>query len=90
MAPLAGKPPFATDEPDSYYESQPPTLRKARPPPPPNPNARTSAYNVYVYLFCPPAVAYHPSVMTIISLPETKGTPKEIASLVSAPSEWDF
>jgi hypothetical protein len=48
MPPLAGKPPFATDEPDSFYESQPRMLRKARPPPPPNPNARTSAYNVYV------------------------------------------
>ncbi|XP_006462527.1 hypothetical protein AGABI2DRAFT_193654 [Agaricus bisporus var. bisporus H97] len=47
MAPLAGKPPFATDEPDTFYESQPQAQRRARPPPPPNPNARTSAYNVY-------------------------------------------
>ncbi|KAF9046204.1 hypothetical protein BJ165DRAFT_1134679 [Panaeolus papilionaceus] len=48
MAPLAGKPPFATDEPDSYYESSSSSpQRRVRPPPPDNPNKRTSAYNVY-------------------------------------------
>ena len=45
MAPLAPKPPFATDEPDSYYASPQPRLRQ---PPPPDPNQRTSAYNLYV------------------------------------------
>ncbi|PPR02823.1 hypothetical protein CVT24_002236 [Panaeolus cyanescens] len=45
MAPLAGKPPFATDEPDSYYESSP--QPRTRPPPPDNPNKRSSAYDVY-------------------------------------------
>lgn len=47
MAPLAGKPPFATDEPDSFYESAPAPQRRVRQPAPPNPNDRTSAYNVY-------------------------------------------
>ena len=45
MAPLAPKPPFATDEPDSYYEQPQPRIRQ---PPPPDPNQRTSAYNLYV------------------------------------------
>lgn len=45
MAPLAGRPPFATDEPESFYESAPqPRLRQ---PSPSVPNQRTSAYNVY-------------------------------------------
>ncbi|KAG5649704.1 hypothetical protein H0H81_002431 [Sphagnurus paluster] len=44
--PLAGKPPFATDLPDSFYEQQPAQPRQ-RQQPPPNPNARTSAYDVY-------------------------------------------
>ncbi|KAF9452925.1 hypothetical protein P691DRAFT_621975, partial [Macrolepiota fuliginosa MF-IS2] len=43
---LAGKPPYATDEPDSFYETPAPQ-RRVRPPPPPNPNDRTSAYNLY-------------------------------------------
>ncbi|KAI0789612.1 hypothetical protein C8Q75DRAFT_806779 [Abortiporus biennis] len=45
--PLAGRPPFATDD-DSVYDQQPqqPT-RRLRQPPPPDPNARTSAYNMY-------------------------------------------
>ncbi|KZT28344.1 hypothetical protein NEOLEDRAFT_1058963 [Neolentinus lepideus HHB14362 ss-1] len=44
--PLAGRPPFATHEPDEYF-SQPEPQRRIRQPPPPDPNARTSAYNVY-------------------------------------------
>lgn len=44
--PLAGRPPFATDEPDSFYETPQPQ-RRIRQPAPPNPNARTSAYDVY-------------------------------------------
>ncbi|KAK7690318.1 hypothetical protein QCA50_006975 [Cerrena zonata] len=45
--PLAGRPPFATDD-DSVYNNQPQTpTRRMRQPPPPDPNARTSAYNVY-------------------------------------------
>ncbi|KXN81800.1 hypothetical protein AN958_03726 [Leucoagaricus sp. SymC.cos] len=47
MAPLAGKPPFATDEPDSFYESSPAPQRRIRQPAAPDPNSRTSAYNVY-------------------------------------------
>ncbi|KAF8895601.1 hypothetical protein BD779DRAFT_1668846 [Infundibulicybe gibba] len=46
MAPLAGKPPFATDEPDSFYESPAPQ-RRVRQQPPPDPNKRSSAYDVY-------------------------------------------
>ncbi|KAF6748524.1 hypothetical protein DFP72DRAFT_820107 [Ephemerocybe angulata] len=48
-APLAGKPPFATDEPDSLYDASPasPPKRRMAPPKPDNPNARSSAYNVY-------------------------------------------
>lgn len=47
--PLAGRPPFATDEPDSMYDQrQPEQTRRLRQQPPANPNARTSAYNVYV------------------------------------------
>ncbi|KJA20155.1 hypothetical protein HYPSUDRAFT_78460 [Hypholoma sublateritium FD-334 SS-4] len=46
MAPLAGKPPFATDEPDSYYEA-PKATPRLRQPKPADPNARTSAYDVY-------------------------------------------
>ena len=45
MAPLAPKPPFATDKPDSFYEQPQPRLRQ---PPPLDPNQRTSAYNLYV------------------------------------------
>lgn len=41
---LAGKPPFATDEPDSFYESKP----RLRQQPPPYPTQRSSAYDVYV------------------------------------------
>lgn len=47
MAPLAGKPPFATDEPDSYYEA-PKATPRLRQPKPADPNARTSAYDVCV------------------------------------------
>ncbi|KAI0712608.1 hypothetical protein C8Q76DRAFT_735352 [Earliella scabrosa] len=47
-APLAGRPPFATDYPDSYYEQrQTEHTRRIRQSPPPDPNARTSAYNMY-------------------------------------------
>ncbi|TFK73648.1 hypothetical protein BDN72DRAFT_761361 [Pluteus cervinus] len=44
---LAGKPPFATDEPDSYYESSSAPQRRVRQPRPEDPNKRTSAYDVY-------------------------------------------
>ncbi|KAH9179281.1 hypothetical protein EDB89DRAFT_1926333 [Lactarius sanguifluus] len=46
MAPLAGRPPFATDEPDSVYATSQPQARY-RQPPRHDPNARTSAYNHY-------------------------------------------
>ncbi|KAI9465451.1 hypothetical protein BJY52DRAFT_1244095 [Lactarius psammicola] len=46
MAPLAGRPPFATDEPDSVYATSQPQVRY-RQPPKDDPNARTSAYNHY-------------------------------------------
>ncbi|KAK7048551.1 hypothetical protein R3P38DRAFT_2505657 [Favolaschia claudopus] len=45
MAPLAGRPPFATDEPDTFYQTSPqPRLRAPQQQPPAN---RTSAYDVY-------------------------------------------
>ncbi|KAK0441545.1 hypothetical protein EV421DRAFT_1736597, partial [Armillaria borealis] len=47
MAPLAGRPPYATDEPDSFYETPQPQ-RRMRQPQPANPNNRSSAYDVYV------------------------------------------
>ncbi|KAK0464328.1 uncharacterized protein EV420DRAFT_1637898 [Desarmillaria tabescens] len=46
MAPLAGRPPYATDEPDSFYETPQPQ-RRMRQPQPENPNNRSSAYDVY-------------------------------------------
>ncbi|KAG6899789.1 hypothetical protein C0993_006913 [Termitomyces sp. T159_Od127] len=46
--PLAGRPPYATDEPDSFYESGPAPHRRLRQPAPPNPNDRSSAYDVCV------------------------------------------
>ncbi|KAF8918877.1 hypothetical protein CPB85DRAFT_1430035 [Mucidula mucida] len=46
MPPLAGRPPYATNEPDSFYETPQPQ-RRMRQPTAPNPNDRTSAYNVY-------------------------------------------
>ncbi|KIJ06074.1 hypothetical protein PAXINDRAFT_20714 [Paxillus involutus ATCC 200175] len=45
--PLAGKPPFATDDPDSLFEQPPPSKRRVRKPAEPDPNSRTSAYNMY-------------------------------------------
>ncbi|KAJ6621807.1 hypothetical protein B0H10DRAFT_2214865 [Mycena sp. CBHHK59/15] len=45
MAPLAGRPPFATDEPDTFYESSP--QPRPRPPPQQQPAKRSSAYDVY-------------------------------------------
>ncbi|KAI0820418.1 hypothetical protein BC628DRAFT_856906 [Trametes gibbosa] len=46
--PLAGRPPFATDEPDYIYDQhQPEQTRRLRQQPPADPNARTSAYNMY-------------------------------------------
>ncbi|KAI0916774.1 hypothetical protein AcW1_007862 [Taiwanofungus camphoratus] len=45
--PIAGRPPYATDEPDSMFQQQPNNARRIRQQPPPDPNARTSAYNVY-------------------------------------------
>lgn len=46
MAPLAGRPPYATDLPDSHY-NQPPQPRRPREQPPADPNSRSSAYDVY-------------------------------------------
>ncbi|KAJ7134826.1 hypothetical protein C8R44DRAFT_829192 [Mycena epipterygia] len=45
MAPLAGRPPFATDEPDTFYQSSP--QPRARAPQQPSPAKRNSAYDVY-------------------------------------------
>ncbi|KAJ6585207.1 hypothetical protein B0H19DRAFT_1059472 [Mycena capillaripes] len=45
MAPLAGRPPFATDEPDTIYQTSP--QLRARAPPQQSPTKRTSAYDVY-------------------------------------------
>ncbi|CAE6520965.1 unnamed protein product [Rhizoctonia solani] len=45
-APLAGRPPYATDEDDSVFENPAPRHRVPRPPVD-NPNDRTSAYNTY-------------------------------------------
>ncbi|KAF9241145.1 hypothetical protein BU15DRAFT_87366 [Melanogaster broomeanus] len=45
--PLAGRPPFATYEPDSLFEPPPQSRRRVRKPADPDPNSRTSAYNVY-------------------------------------------
>jgi len=45
--PLAGRPPFATDEPDSSFEQAQPQ-RRLRKETAVDPNARTSAYDVYV------------------------------------------
>lgn len=48
MPPLAGRPPYATDEPDSAFEATPQQpQRRMRQPPPEDPNKRTSAYDVY-------------------------------------------
>jgi len=44
--PLAGRPPFATDEPDSTYQDPTPQ-RRLRQKPPTDPNSRSSAYDVY-------------------------------------------
>lgn len=53
--PLAGKPPFATDEPDSIYAPQPERTRRLRQEAP-NPNERSSAYNMSVCFRTGPAV----------------------------------
>ncbi|KAJ7677446.1 hypothetical protein B0H17DRAFT_1207005 [Mycena rosella] len=45
MAPLAGRPPFATDEPETFYQSSP--QPRPRQPPQPAPAKRNSAYDVY-------------------------------------------
>ncbi|KAG2065308.1 hypothetical protein BDR04DRAFT_1108648 [Suillus decipiens] len=45
--PLAGKPPFATDDPDELFDQPPPSKRRVRKPADPNPNDRSSAYNMY-------------------------------------------
>ena len=51
--PLAGRPPFATDD-DHLYDQEPqPAPRRIRQSPSPDPNSRTSAYNVYVPLMSP-------------------------------------
>lgn len=42
------RPPFATDEPESIYETPNHPQRRFRQPAPPDPNLRTSAYNVLV------------------------------------------
>ncbi|KAF7298848.1 hypothetical protein MIND_00832600 [Mycena indigotica] len=44
--PLAGRPPFATDEPDSVYENSPQPRRRAPQPQPPT-DDRNSTYDVY-------------------------------------------
>lgn len=48
-APLAGRPPYATDDDDSVFDVPVPTsrVRTQRPAVVDNPNARTSAYNTY-------------------------------------------
>lgn len=46
--PLAGRPPYATDDDSVYNNQQQAPTRRLRQPAPPNPNERTSAYNVYV------------------------------------------
>jgi len=46
MAPLAGRPPYATDEPDSIYETPKP-IRRVRLQVPEEPDKRTTAYDVY-------------------------------------------
>jgi hypothetical protein len=48
-APLAGRPPYATDDDDSVFENSPSSVGRvrARQPAVDNPNARTSAYNTY-------------------------------------------
>ncbi|KAK2465407.1 hypothetical protein APHAL10511_002761 [Amanita phalloides] len=46
MAPLAGRPPYAINEPDSIYETPRPT-HTIRQQPPENPDKRTTAYNMY-------------------------------------------
>lgn len=46
--PLAGRPPFATDEPDSIYAQSSSPTRRVRQQASPSPNSRTSAYNMYV------------------------------------------
>ncbi|KAJ6525241.1 hypothetical protein DFH09DRAFT_1095713 [Mycena vulgaris] len=45
MAPLAGRPPFATDEPETFYQSSP--QPRARAVPQQTPAKRSSAYDVY-------------------------------------------
>ncbi|KAG1906515.1 uncharacterized protein F5891DRAFT_1101054 [Suillus fuscotomentosus] len=45
--PLAGKPPFATDDPDELFDQPSLSKRRVRQPAEPNPNDRTSAYNMY-------------------------------------------
>jgi hypothetical protein len=48
MPPLAGRPPYATDEPDSVFGTSPQQpQRRVRQAPPDDPNKRTSAYDVY-------------------------------------------
>lgn len=44
---MAPRPPFATDEPDSFYETPNHPQRRVRQAPPPDPNKRSSAYNHY-------------------------------------------
>ena len=54
MPSLAGKPPYATDEPDSAFEERP-VQRRQRKEQVLDPNARTSAYDLYVTLLRPSA-----------------------------------
>ena len=53
MPPLAGKPPYATDEPDSAFGPPQQPQRRMRQPAPEDPNKRTSAYDVWVAQFSP-------------------------------------
>jgi hypothetical protein len=47
MAPLAGRPPFGTDERDSYYDEDHKPVQPRRQHPPAQKDIRTSAYDVY-------------------------------------------
>ena len=53
MPPLAGKPPYATDEPDSVFGPPQQPQRRMLQPAPEDPNNRTSAYDVWVAQFSP-------------------------------------
>ncbi|KAG0704266.1 hypothetical protein DFH29DRAFT_802250 [Suillus ampliporus] len=64
--PLAGKPPFATDDPDELFDQPPPSKRRVRKPAEPNPNDRTSAYNMYPPMATEPK---HGGIMNAVPIP---------------------